>query len=138
MTEELLLQKLRDKGYKITPQRRVILEALLQSEHPTALEVLACVRNVFPEMSLDTVYRNLNMLTDVGITNLVNLRGGEAIRFEMERGKHHHHLVCLKCGTAVCLDYCPIDDKDQRAAEKHGFKLVGHAVELYGYCRECS
>jgi len=138
MEKEILVQKLREKGYKVTPQRRAILEVLLQSKQPPkALEVLVNVRKNFPDISLDTVYRNLNMLTELGVANVINLRGGEASRFELERGQHHHHLVCLKCGIAICLDFCPMDDRDVKAAEKHGFVLAGHVVELYGYCSRC-
>lgn len=138
MPKELYIQRLRETGLKITPQRRAILEALLKLEQSaTAMEVLACVRTTYPNMSLDTVYRNLNMFTDIGVVCMVNLRGGAASRFEMERGKHHHHLVCLKCGYAVCLDFCPIDEQDVAAAERCGFKVSGHAVEMYGYCRGC-
>lgn len=138
MTEEMFIQKLRDKGLKVTPQRRAILEALMKTEQSaTALEILAYVRETFPDMSLDTVYRNLNMLTDIGVTSMVNLRGGVASRFEMEWGKHHHHLVCLKCGAAVCLNFCPIDEQHITAAQGHGYEVVGHAVEMYGYCPMC-
>lgn len=138
MTEELFIEKLREKGLKVTPQRRVILDALRKLEQSaTAMEVLACVRTTYPDMSLDTVYRNLHMFTDIGLTCMVNLRGGAASRFEMERGKHHHHLVCLKCGYALCLDFCPINEQDIAAAEQYGFKVSGHAVEMYGYCSMC-
>lgn len=138
MQQDMLVRKLREKGFKVTPQRRAILNALLSFEHPSkALDILGEVRKDFPDISLDTVYRNLNMLTELGVTTVVNLRGGEASRFEIERGQHHHHLVCLQCGKAVCLDFCPMDDRDSAAAEKHGYELVGHAVELYGYCGKC-
>lgn len=138
MMDEAVLQKLRERGYKITPQRRVILEALTKlGKAASALEIVASARQVFPDMSLDTVYRNLNLFTDIGVTSQVNLRGGEASRFEIERDGHHHHLVCLKCGDAVCLDFCPIDEQDIAAAEMHGFKVMGHVLELYGYCPAC-
>ncbi|HBS58532.1 MAG TPA: transcriptional repressor [Firmicutes bacterium] len=138
MIEDSLINKLRERGLKVTPQRRAILEALRNlDQSATALEVWDQVRRSFPDMSLDTVYRNLNMLTDIGMIGIVNLRGGEASRFEMERGRHHHHLICLKCGDTVCLEFCPIDEHDVAAAERHGYKVVGHAVELYGYCPGC-
>ncbi len=138
MIEDSLINKLRERGLKVTPQRRAILEALRNlDQSATALEVWDQVRRSFPDMSLDTVYRNLNMLTDIGMIGIVNLRGGEASRFEMERGRHHHHLICLKCGDTVCLEFCPIDEHDVAAAEQHGYKVVGHAVELYGYCPGC-
>lgn len=138
MTKDTLINQLRERGLKVTPQRRAILEALAELEQSaTAQEVWDRVRRSFPDMSLDTVYRNLNMLTDIGVIGIVNMRGGEASRFELERGRHHHHLICLKCGNTVCLEFCPIDEHDVAAAEQHGYKVVGHAVEWYGYCPGC-
>lgn len=138
MKGDSLVERLRERGLKVTPQRRAILAALQRLEKlATAQEVWTEVRRSFPDMSLDTVYRNLNMLTNIGVTGIVNLRGGEASRFEVVQDAHHHHIICLKCGKAVCLEICPIDEHDVAAAEQHGYKVVGHAVELYGYCAGC-
>lgn len=137
MNQEQLVRKLRDKGYKITPQRRAIIDALLDhAEPPSAKEVLDSVRDRFPDMSLDTVYRNLNLLADLGVVHQINLRGKETTHFEIG-GCHHHHLICLKCGRSLCMEFCLLDDRGLTAAEEQGFEVVGHAFEIYGYCQAC-
>ncbi len=134
-----ILEALREKGYKRTPQRERIVEILWESRSPlTAREVYNSVREEFPHVSLDTVYRNLELLREAGFASQINLQSRESARFELlVDGEHHHHVVCLDCGTAVCLPICPVDRCAIDAAHAHEFTLVGHAFELYGYCGRC-
>ena len=137
MTEEIL-KKLRANGCKITPQRRAVIEALLTFDRfPTALEVFNRIRRVSPDIGLDTVYRNLNLLVGIGVVNQISLPGKDVKVFELSPDGHHHHLVCLGCGQAACLDYCPVDEQSLQKAAGSRFQIVGHSLELYGYCREC-
>lgn len=137
MKQEEFIQRLRDKGYKITPQRRAIIDTLLAYDTPpSAKEVLDSIRGRFPDISLDTVYRNLNLLADLGVVNLINLRGKETSRFEIGEC-HHHHLVCLQCGRSLCVDFCVMDERELAAAREQEFEVVGHAFEIYGYCKNC-
>ncbi|MEW6184032.1 MAG: Fur family transcriptional regulator [Bacillota bacterium] len=132
-----IIQQIREKGYKVTPQRRAIIEALfLPGRPPTAKEVLAKVRAQFPDVSLDTVYRNLNLLVDIGLLIQINLKNNETTRFEILE-HHHHHLVCLGCGEAICLEHCALNERDMIIAEESGYEITGHAFELYGYCPVC-
>ncbi|MBS3977457.1 MAG: transcriptional repressor [Syntrophomonadaceae bacterium] len=137
MQLEKYMEKLKLKGYKKTPQRRAIINALLKSKGPTsARDVLAAVQQEFPGLSLDTVYRNLHLLAQMGILHQIDLRSAESSKFEIGGG-HHHHLVCIGCGRSVCLEGCLVDASFLSRAEEHGFQLVGHAFELYGYCAGC-
>lgn len=136
MNQLEMIGKLKDKGFKVTPQRRAIIEALLFLEKPpTAKEVLEIVRSKFPEISLDTVYRNLNLLAEIDCLIQINLKNSETSRFEVLKD-HHHHLICLGCGEAVCLDSCTLDRHMVVLREK-GYQIVGHAFEIYGYCPDC-
>lgn len=138
MKESDIIQHIKDKGYKITPQRRAIINALLiPDKPPTAKDVLKIVRNKYPDVGLDTVYRNLKMLADIGCVMQINLKNNESSRFELM--KHpHHHLVCLGCGEAVCLEKCMLEPDEQMGVLKDkGYKIVGHAFEIYGYCPAC-
>jgi Fe2+ or Zn2+ uptake regulation protein len=75
MKESDIIQHIKDKGYKITPQRRAIINALLiPDKPPTAKDVLEIVRNKYPDVGLDTVYRNLKMLADIGCVMQINLK----------------------------------------------------------------
>ncbi|HMM23165.1 MAG TPA: Fur family transcriptional regulator [Selenomonadales bacterium] len=133
-----IIAKLREKGCKITPQRRVIIQSLLNfNKFPTALELCNDIRQTNPEIGLDTIYRNLNLLAGLGIVNQINLPGKDVKVFELTLQGHHHHLVCLNCGEANCLDYCPVNEKELQKAAGSEFQIVGHALELYGYCRKC-
>lgn len=138
---ERVITILRRNGYKITPQRRAVIEALIKSgQFTTAHKVLAYVKTSLPDMSLDTIYRNLSLLVKLDIVYEIKTRGREGNLFEIVSGEkhdHHHHLVCLTCGKAECLDFCPIKNEDLVQAEKNGFKITSHAFEFYGYCRKC-
>ncbi len=132
-----VIQKFKDKGYKVTPQRRAIIEALLlPGGPPTANEVLESVRVSYPGISVDTVYRNLNLLVEMGCLIQINLRNNERSRYEIIK-HHHHHLVCLGCGESVCLEQCPLGKRDLDIAKEKGYEVVGHAFEIYGYCPAC-
>ncbi len=135
---EDIIKKLKDKGCKITPQRRAVIQSLAKlAKFPTALELCNDIRQANPEIGLDTVYRNLNLLADMGVVNQINLPGKDTKVFELALGKHHHHLVCLGCGKANCLDYCPVDEQELQKAAGSKFEIVGHSLELYGYCQKC-
>lgn len=138
MKESDIIQQIKGKGFKITPQRRAIIEALLiPDKPPTAKDVLEIVRDKHPEVSLDTVYRNLNLLSDIGCIMQINLKNSEKSRFEILKHHHHHHLICLGCGEAVCLEKCMLD-KHMGVLKEKGYQIVGHAFEIYGYCPSCS
>jgi len=132
-----IIQQIKEKGFKITPQRRAIIDAMLLADKPpTAKEVLDSVRHNFPDVGLDTVYRNLNLLSEIGCVIQINLKNSETSRFEILK-QHHHHLICLGCGEATCLEKC-ILERHMDALKDQGYKIVGHAFEIYGYCPSCS
>ncbi|NLJ75809.1 MAG: transcriptional repressor [Peptococcaceae bacterium] len=139
MTESEIIEKIKAKGFKITPQRRAIINALLTADKPpVAKDVHKEVRNKHPGVSLDTVYRNLNLLAEIGCLVKINLRNSEKSRFEILKHHHHyhHHLICLGCGEAVCLEKCLLDMHTD-VLKNEGYKIVGHAFEIYGYCPSC-
>ena len=137
MTDEII-KKLRDKGCKITPQRRAVIGSLLKlAKFPTALKICNDIRQANPDVGLDTVYRNLNLLVDIGVVNQIHLAGKDTKVFELVQGEHHHHLICLGCGEANCLNYCPVNEQGLQKAAGSEYEIVGHSLELYGYCRKC-
>lgn len=136
---EKFIEILRSKGYKITPQRRAVIDALLSSEtFPTAQQVLKVVKKTTPDVSLDTIYRNLNLLIDLHMVNEIkNPKSGGSVFEVVTSQKHHHHFVCLLCGKTECMDVCPINNSYIAEAEKRGFEVTGHTFEFYGKCRGC-
>lgn len=133
------LAQLRKRGLKVTPQRVAILKALMVARRPlTAREVTDAVRASHPHISLDTVYRNLTVLTQFGLISQLNLQNRECTRFEYQgEDRHHHHFVCLECGRSFCVEWCPTATLLAAPAQDPGFQTLGHAFEVYGYCSRC-
>lgn len=130
------VEKLSARGYKVTPQRRIILEILGNSErHLSAEEIGLLVKEIEPSISLATVYRNLSLLVDLQMVSRLDLHDGP-VRYELHRG-HNHHLVCMECGTAIKLGVCPMHGEIQRIIEENGFEVDTHHFEITGCCREC-
>lgn len=138
MSMELLFKKIKKSGYKLTVQRRLVLEALYDSERPlSAQEVYQYVTKKIPGIGFDTVYRNLILLDELGIVNRLNFKTRFNARFELFSENHRHHLICLGCGKNIPIDYCPFSECKISSAEKENFRVTDHAFEVYGYCREC-
>ncbi|MCL6634367.1 MAG: transcriptional repressor [Peptococcaceae bacterium] len=140
MQGERALERLRKNGYKITPQRQEILKAFLDGDRnlpQSAEDIHRRVLERYPNISLDTVYRNLNILHDLEIISRLHLRDGRS-RYHLNTGSHHHHLVCLKCGSAEAIDFCPFEaGMQKRIAEEKDFDIREHSFEIFGYCNLC-
>lgn len=127
--------KLKESGYKLTRQRRAIIEVLLSNEQlMTAMELLKKVKKVSPTVSHDTLYRNLELLSSINVVNRIPARGGDL--FELNR-HHHHHFVCVSCNEVTCLKNCPIGPEHLAEACENGFEVLYHNFVLSGYCIKC-
>ena len=132
-----ILEELKSKGHRVTPQRREIIRALMEAGGPQSVSQLRERLGArFPEIGVDTVYRNLHLLVDLGIINQINLLAKKGDLFEVG-SSHHHHLVCLDCGEVLCLERCLLEDMELESARKYDFKITGHSFEIYGYCANC-
>ncbi|MBM7868021.1 transcriptional repressor [Heliobacterium gestii] len=135
---EDVLELLKVKGYKFTPQRRAVIGALIEANRPLSVkEMVDRLRESYPDMSADTVYRNLKVLCDLGVVSLISQQGKEGARYELDGRPHHHHLVCVTCGKSVCLPYCPMQERAEEMARREDFHVLGHTFEIFGYCRDC-
>jgi len=139
LSAEECLERIRAAGHKLTPQRREIVRLLSESPEPlTARQVHQALVRRFPGVSLDTVYRTLYLLVDEGISCQLGLASRANARFRLHGGPHHHHGVCLGCGAAFELAWCPLEPASRAVkASRTDFTVVGHAFELYGYCGAC-
>jgi len=131
--------KLRDGGYKLTPQRRAILEVLLEhrGRFVDAGEIYEKTRARHYGTNFSTVYRNLDILENLGIIHKTSIENGAAVYELIFHRPHHHHIICKKCGRTEIIDMCPLEQLI-KAVEDKDFTLTGHKFELYGYCRDCS
>lgn len=138
LTERKISSILRHAGYKLTPQRRAILNAISTSrDHLTPGEIYERVRQEHQSIGLVTVYRTLDVLTGLGLICEVH-SGGNCRSYLMRRPQeHHHHLICSKCGTVADFTDCDLTELVQRLSRETGFEIEGHLLEFTGRCRNC-
>jgi Fe2+ or Zn2+ uptake regulation protein len=138
--KDFAVEQFRKKGYKITPQRQEILKAFLENGHNQPLSAEDVHRKVverYPNIGLDTVYRNLNVFLDLEIISKLDFREGKS-RYELNSGKHHHHLVCLNCGATETIDFCPFKALNLKEIEQEKkFLIKEHSFEIFGFCEIC-
>ena len=120
-----------------TLQKQAILDVLRSSQKMvTAEEVYGRVREKYPNVSLGTVYRNLQNYSQQGLVRRTLLTDGKA-RFELAGNIHHHHLICLTCGETAEVPWCPVGTEVTAFMTERDFLPVSHQFEVYGYCRQC-
>lgn len=133
---EKLVRKFKRRGFKMTPQRRAILEELAHStpEHPTAEQIHEAVLQRMPDTSLATVYNTLRQLVDVQVVHELDL--GQGVRHYEVNEHEHAHLVCVNC---QCIRDLSADFGQLRRLlkQQNGFHPVRYDVTVYGYCEEC-
>ena len=129
---------IRQTGLKCTPARVQVLQLLLsQQEVLSADEVFEKLRQEGATLNFSTVYRILESFTEKKLTEKVLLPQSRKYGFLVYTLSHTHHLICLGCHKVVNLDGCPLHGFEEEMARKTHFQIVGHALELYGYCEEC-
>jgi Fur family ferric uptake transcriptional regulator len=138
LTANKIAGKLRQKGYRLTPQRHAILKTIANShDHLTPAEIYEQVHQEHPNIGLATVYRVINLLTELNLICRVSL-GGDSQSYLMRRPtEHHHHLVCSKCGRSVDFTDCNLSHLEQQLSKETGFNIEGHILEIYGRCPDC-
>jgi Fur family transcriptional regulator, ferric uptake regulator len=128
-------QDLKKAGLKVTLPRMKILE-LLESSDDRHLSAEAIYRQLLEsgeEIGLATVYRVLTQFEAAGLVNRHHFEGNQAV-FELERGRHHDHIVCVNCGHVDEFVDSVIEERQKAIAEKLGFTIRDHALILYGEC----
>jgi len=126
----------RTEIFRMTPQREIILKILNEKNiHPTADEVFRIVRERLPRISLGTIYRNLELMSEQGLIKVTG-QGGIQRRYEGNM-KEHYHLKCVSCGRLEDAPVESISFPDDSLREKSDFKILGHNLEFLGLCPEC-
>ncbi len=139
-TYEAICHCLAEKDYKLTPQRRVILQAFINNaeRHLSAEEIYAIVKAQNPDIGLATVYRTLELLAEMSILQKMNFGDGRSrYEFAEEEEHHHHHLICLCCGNVLEFTDDLLESLETTIAGKTDFKIVDHQLKFYGYCKKC-
>ena len=136
---ETIEQKCIAKGVKLTDQRKIIARVMSESketygesDHPDVDELYNRVSKIDPRISIATVYRTVKIFEEAGILTKHDFKGGKA-RYEELRESHHDHLIDIKTGEIIEFVDEEIEKLQIKVAEKYGYKLVDHKLELYGF-----
>jgi Fur family ferric uptake transcriptional regulator len=125
-------QELRKAGLKVTLPRVKILQILENSEqrHLSAEDVYKALLEAGEDVGLATVYRVLTQFESAGLVERHNFDGGHSV-FELDRGDHHDHMVCIESGKVIEFHNDKIEQLQEQIAEEHGYELSGHSLVLY-------
>jgi Fur family ferric uptake transcriptional regulator len=129
--------EIRKAGLKVTLPRVKILELLEESDqrHVSAEDVYKMLLDKGEEIGLATVYRVLTQFEAAGLVTRHNFEGGHAV-FELDRGEHHDHIVCIVCGKVMEFMDHTIEERQRQIAGEHGFEMADHSLIIYGRCRK--
>jgi len=134
---ERITQRLRELGYRLTPQRVMIVDAIENSDHHiSAEEIYSQVIARYPHMNISTIYRTMDLLKKLGLVTETNLGEGRVRYHSAEKG-HHHHLVCQKCGKIIDLDETLLFPLKSALRERHDFEADLRHLAIFGQCIHC-
>lgn len=138
---EALKENLKKRGYKLTHQRRAIVDTIIENEgkHLTAEEIYDEVKKDCPEIGLATVYRTVLLLEDLKVVSRVDLSDG-CSRYELihaDEIHRHHHLICSSCHNIFEVQEDLLENLEHKIETAYHFKILNHSVTFYGLCDKC-
>lgn len=141
MDLNLLKKLLKEKGYKLTPQRRAVLDIIIENEgkHLTTEEIYELVKKDCPEIGLATVYRTLQLLEEMNLVFKLSLDDGKN-RYELVHSgedHHHHHLICTNCGRLIEVKDDLLEILEKEIEKEYKFKITNHILKFFGTCSKC-
>src|SRR5699024_6392967 len=137
---ERIKKELHSKGYKLTPQREATLTVLLEreSDHLSAEEIFLLVKDKAPEIGLATVYRTLELLSDLSVLDKINFGDGVS-RYDLRKegvDHFHHRLVCMECGQVEEVMGDLVNDVEKIIEDEWQFKGKDHRLTFHGVCKQ--
>ena len=133
-----IISKLHEQGYRLTPQRMMILSAIENSDnHISAEEIYAQVMAKYPYVNISTVYRTLELLKRLGLVTETDLGEGRVRYHPADKG-HHHHLVCTECGAIIDLDESTLSPLKSALLREYKFVADLRHLAILGRCVKCS
>lgn len=131
-----IIKLLKEKGFKVTPQRIAVYEALSSTkEHPSADILYSKLQPLYPTMSLATVYKSLEVFKELNLVQELNV-GEDKFRYDANV-RQHPHITCLKCGKVEDVDDEMIFDLLEQVKARTGYDLVSQQLYFFGQCPEC-
>ncbi len=134
---EELTAKLRERGYRLTPQRMAVLKILVGSnEHPSAEQIYKRVQVDFPMTSLATIYKTVAVLKEMG--EILELSfSDDSSRYDGGSSQPHPHLICIKCKSITDVDVADVVELPQEVARRTGYQIVSYRFDFFGICPRC-
>jgi Fur family ferric uptake transcriptional regulator len=130
---------LKNENLKSTKHRHAIIEILDNNKYPiTADDIFIKIKEKGHSISLSTVYRTLDTLTARDIVIKSSIADKNQAIYELNRNRHHHYLLCVKCRKILTVGNCPLEEYEKMLEDRFGFKIKGHNLEVFGYCTECA
>jgi Fur family peroxide stress response transcriptional regulator len=134
---ETIIKALRDKGYRLTPQRLAMLRIIAKSAgHPSAEQIYEQIKVDFPTTSLATIYKTLSLLKDIGEVLELNL-ASVGSRYDGNRPYPHPHVICTRCGQILDPEMAGMTEVSKEMARQTGFKITHHQLNFFGLCPQC-
>lgn len=129
---------LSDCGIKNTRQRHLILDSLKASDKPlTAEQIYFETRAMDHSMSLSTVYRTLEMFLEKSVVSKTLTSEQNKAYYVINEHEHRHHMICIECKSMTAIEGCPMAQFESMLSHQTDFQVVGHHLEIYGYCNRC-
>lgn len=136
-SEKKIASTLRQHGYKFTPQRWAVIQAISSSpDHLTPAAIYEKVHQEHPDIGLVTIYRTLALLTKLGLICELHA-GGSCHSYTTAASERHHHLICSNCGKVVDFSDYDLGELEQRLSRETGFAIEDHLLEFTGLCQAC-
>jgi Fur family peroxide stress response transcriptional regulator len=134
---DTMINKLKERDFRITPQRLAVLKILAESKgHPSVEDIFKQVKPNFPTTSLATIYKTVNLLKKIG--EVVELDfSEESNRYDGNKPYPHPHLICTKCKTIMDPDMATFEDLSKELARKTGYEILNHRLDFFGVCPRC-
>jgi Fur family ferric uptake transcriptional regulator len=137
LTEKRIAAALKQRGYKLTPQRRVVIGAIAASRGQlTPADIYRKVHKEHPNIGLTTIYRTLEILARLELICELHA-GGSGRSYTIGAPEHHHHIICSGCGAVVDFSGYHLSQLEARLSRETGFEIEGHLLEFTGRCRNC-
>lgn len=138
---ERIKKQLHAESYKLTPQREATVRVLLEREedHLSAEDIYLLVKEKAPEIGLATVYRTLELLSELKIVDKINFGDGVS-RYDLRKegaAHFHHHLVCMECGTVEEIVEDLLEDVEKKVEDQWQFQVKDHRLTFHGICHKC-
>jgi Fur family peroxide stress response transcriptional regulator len=132
-----MMARLREEGYKITPQRIAIVKVLAESRgHPSVERIYDAVKGVFPTISMATIYRNVMIIKALGEVIELGFADGSN-RYDGNKPYPHPHLICINCKRVTDPEVGSLEDMMQTLSAETGFQIISHRLDFFGICRSC-